>query len=240
MAEWETKVWCNVFCRLMHIDFIELFKGSDTLATRSFIDGDLDSDNTSPFMDFLDEQRAPIHYSPYRLYTIVSPNAYLADKIRQLFTDIGAGFHKRKWCSRHETRTIEFPYKHLYIHSTAPFWCLGKLTRYHQTFDLVGDCYWFIPGYQMVINGETIVLQAQSVIDHVHQASVPDPALSDKFPDHLTGTYVVFRSMLDTAALDDNGDWLVRTLKEAEVEALKEVAHALSQVISPVVVLRPD
>ena len=92
----------------------------------------------------------------------------------------------------------------------------------------------------MVLNGETIVLQAQSIIDHVHQASVPDPALSDKFPDHLTGTYVVFWSMLDTAALDDNGDWLVRTLKEAEVEALKEVAHALSQVISLVVVLLPD
>ena len=50
MAEWETKVWCNVFCQLIHIDFIELFKGSDTLATRAFIDGDLDSDNTSPFM----------------------------------------------------------------------------------------------------------------------------------------------------------------------------------------------
>ena len=46
--------------------------------------------------------------------------------------------------------------------------------------------------------------------------------------------------MLDTAALDDNGDWLVRTLKDAEVEALKEVAHAFSQVISPVVVLHPD
>ena len=92
----------------------------------------------------------------------------------------------------------------------------------------------------MVINGETIVLQAQSVIDHVHQASVPDPALSDKFPDHLTGTYVVFWSMLDTAALDHNGDWLVRALKDPEIDALKEVAHALSQVILPVVVLPPD
>ena len=46
--------------------------------------------------------------------------------------------------------------------------------------------------------------------------------------------------MLDTAALDNNGDWLVRPLKEAEVEALKEVAHALSRVISPVVVRLPD
>ena len=89
----------------------------------------------------------------------------------------------------------------------------------------------------MVINGKTIVLQAQSVIDHVKQVSVPDHDLSNKFPDHLTGTYVVFWSMLDTAALDNNGDWLVRPLKEAEVEAPKEVAHALSRVISPVVVL---
>ena len=46
--------------------------------------------------------------------------------------------------------------------------------------------------------------------------------------------------MLDTAALDDNGDWLVRAVKDPEVEALKEVAHALSRVISPVVVLPPD
>ena len=92
----------------------------------------------------------------------------------------------------------------------------------------------------MVINGEAIVLQAQSVIDHVHQASVLDPTLSDKFPDHLTGTYVVFWSMLDTAALDDNGDWLVRALKDTEIDALKEVAHALSRVISQVDVLLPD
>ena len=92
----------------------------------------------------------------------------------------------------------------------------------------------------MLINGETIVLQAQSVIDHVHEASVPDPALSDKFPNHLTGTYVVFWSMLDTAALDGNGNWLVRALTDSEIEALKEVAHALSLVISPVVVLPPD
>ena len=46
--------------------------------------------------------------------------------------------------------------------------------------------------------------------------------------------------MLDATALDNNGDWLVRPLKEAEVEALKKVAHALSRVISPVVVLPPD
>ena len=89
----------------------------------------------------------------------------------------------------------------------------------------------------MVINGETIVLQAQSVIDHVIQVSVPDPDLSDKFPDHLTGTYVVFWSMLDTAAFDNNGDWLGCPLKEAEIKAFKDVAHALSLVISPVVVL---
>ena len=46
--------------------------------------------------------------------------------------------------------------------------------------------------------------------------------------------------MMDTAALDDNGDWLVRALKDPEIETLKEVAHALSRVISPVVVLPPD
>ena len=92
----------------------------------------------------------------------------------------------------------------------------------------------------MVINGETIVLQEPSLIDHVKHVSVPDHDLSDKFPDNLTGTYVVFWSMLGTAALDNNGDWLVRPLKEPEVEALKEVAHDLSLVISPVVVILPD
>ena len=46
--------------------------------------------------------------------------------------------------------------------------------------------------------------------------------------------------MWDIAALDDNGDWLVRALKDPEVDALKEVAHGLSRVISPVVVLPPD
>ena len=51
---------------------------------------------------------------------------------------------------------------------------------------------------------------------------------------------MVFLSMLDIAALDDNGDWLVRVLKHPEVEALREVACALSRVISPFVVLLPD
>ena len=92
----------------------------------------------------------------------------------------------------------------------------------------------------MVLNGETIVLQAHSIIDHVHRVSVPDPALSDIFPDHFTGTYLVFWSMLDIAALDDNGDWLVRALKDPEVEAFREIAYVLSRVISPVVVLLPD
>ena len=46
MAEWEIKVWCNILCRLIHIDFIELFIGIATLAIRAFMDGDLDSDNT--------------------------------------------------------------------------------------------------------------------------------------------------------------------------------------------------
>ena len=68
----------------------------------------------------------------------------------------------------------------------------------------------------MVINGETVVLQAQSVIDHVKHVSVPDHYLSNKFPDHLTGTYVVFWSMSDAAALDDNGDWLVRAFKASK------------------------
>ena len=165
MAEWVTKVWCNVFCRLIHIDFIELFKGSGTLATRAFIDGDFDSDNTSPFMFFLDREREPIRCVDRR-YATIRPNAYLADKFLNLFVDIGAGFHKRRWCSSHDTQRIEFPHKNLYIHATAPFWCLGQLTRYHQAHDLVGDCYWFLPGHQMVFNGETIVLQAQSIIDH--------------------------------------------------------------------------
>ena len=105
---------------------------------------------------------------------------------------------------------------------------------------LVGDCLWFIPGNQMVINGETIALQAQSIIDHIHQASVPDPALSEIFPDHFAGTHVVFWSMSDAAARDDNGDWLVRALKDPEVDAFNEVAHALLRVISPIVVLPTD
>ena len=132
------------------------------------MDGDLDSDNASPLVEFLSDQQAPIYYSPDRQYEITNPNAYLADTFWQLFVDIGAGLHTRKWCSSHETRQLEFPHKNLYIHATATFWGLGQLTRYHQAHVLVGDCLWFIPGNQMVINGETIALQANIIIDHIH------------------------------------------------------------------------
>ena len=34
MAELEMKIWCNVFCRMLHIDLIHLFAGIDSLSTR--------------------------------------------------------------------------------------------------------------------------------------------------------------------------------------------------------------
>ena len=60
MAEFEMKIWCNMFCRMLSIDLIHLLTGVDTLALRGHIDGDLDTDNTVPFINFLDEHREPL------------------------------------------------------------------------------------------------------------------------------------------------------------------------------------
>ena len=60
MAELEMKILCNVLWRMLHIDFINFFKGVDSLSTRAYIDGDLDTDNTVPFVDFLGKHREPL------------------------------------------------------------------------------------------------------------------------------------------------------------------------------------
>ena len=63
MAKWEIQIYCNVLVRFIHIDFLELSKGSDTLAIRFLIDGDSDSDNTSSFLLFLDDLLLfPLHF----------------------------------------------------------------------------------------------------------------------------------------------------------------------------------
>ena len=57
MMAHEVLIWCNMFCRMLHIDFIHLFTGVDILSLRKYIDGDLDTDNTGPFFAFLDDHR---------------------------------------------------------------------------------------------------------------------------------------------------------------------------------------
>ena len=154
-------------------------------------------------------------------------------------TDIGAGFHKRRLCSRHEYCTPKYPHKKMYLHASGHIWCLGQLTRFHQLYDLVGRCYRFTPGFQCVLNGETLILHAKSVIDHVKQASQQDPDLMELFPLHIPGTYVALWSMMDIAAYASD-ECNIRPLTEHEVEAFEEVAKALLIVISPIVILPPD
>ena len=210
------------------------------MAIRFLIDGDSNSDNTSPFVLFLDDQRAPVGRNTSRfLYTIVNPNCYLADKFWHIFNDIGAGFHTRKWCCQYEVKNVAFPNKNLFVHATAQYLCIGpQLTRYHQAKDLVGDCYWFIPSHQLVMSGETVVLQTHSVIAHLQHVFVPDPNY-ERYPQTCPGSYVVIWSMMDTATIC-NGEWLIRLLKTAEVEAIKQMAIALANVVSPVVILLPN
>ena len=153
MADFEMQIWCNMFCRMLHIDIMHLLAGVDTLALRKHIDGDLDTDNTAPFIDFLDEHRGPLRSrASWVRDSIALPNAWLATTMKQLMTDIGAGFQQRRWCSRHEYRTLKYPHRNLYVHATAHVWCLGQLTRYHQLFDFVGGCFWFPPASQCVLN----------------------------------------------------------------------------------------
>ena len=94
-------------------------------------------------------------------------------------------------------------------------------------YDLVGRCFWFTPGFQCVLNGDTIILQARSVIDHIKQASQQDPELIDRFQDHLSGTYLVIWSMMDTTAFVNN-EWNIRSLRDHECDAVEESVKALS------------
>ena len=240
MLAFEMLIWCNMFCRMLHIDFIHLFTGVDTLALRTYIDGDLDTDNTAPFVEFLED-----HCGPFRSQrqwvndSVIYPNAWLADKWKKLMSEIGVGFQQVQWCSRPEHSTPKFPHRNLYIHATAHNWCLGPITRYHQARDLVGGCLWFPPSFQIVLRGETIILQVKSVMDRVTQGVHIDPDLLDRYPGHLCGTCVVFGSMMDTTALV-HGEWIVRPLRDSEHEVLEKMAQALSLVTSPFVILPPN
>ena len=123
---------------------------------------------------------------------VIYPNAWLADKWKRLMSEIGAGFQQVRWCSRHERSILKFPHRNLYIHATAHVWCFGQITRYHQARDLVGGCLWFPLAFQIVLRGETIILEARCVIDSIEQESQKDPALIDRFPDHLPRFFVRF------------------------------------------------
>ena len=58
--------------------------------------------------------------------------------------------------------------------------------------DLVCDCYWCLPSHQHVLVGETIALQAQSVIAHLQQTFVTDLLKYDKYSQTYPGSYMVF------------------------------------------------
>ena len=57
--------------------------------------------------------------------------------------------------------------------------------------DLVSDCYWFLPAHQHVFVGETIALQAQSVIAHLQQTFVTDVVPHEIDPHTYLGSYMV-------------------------------------------------
>ena len=101
MLAFEMLIWCNMFCRMLHIDFIHFFTGVDTLALRKYIDGDLDRDNTVPFVAFLEDHRGPFRSQPQWVKdSVIYPNAWLADKWKKLMSEIGSGFQQVRWCSR--------------------------------------------------------------------------------------------------------------------------------------------
>ena len=190
MMAYEVLIWCNMFCRMLHIDFIHLFTGVDTLSLRKYIDGDLDTDNTGPFFAFLDDHRGPfgVKYKGQPQWanaSVIYPNSWLANKWKRLFTEIGSGFQQVKWCYRPERGTPQYPYRNVYIHATAQILCFGQITRYHQAKDLVGATFWFLHGFQIVLRGDTIILQAKSVMDRIPQVTQTDPLLLDKFQNHL-------------------------------------------------------
>ena len=141
------------------------------------MDGDSSWDNVFALMSFLGDLRVPAlrNAGGRDKSVIVNPNNWLADKYWIVFKDIGAGFHSCKWCSeRMDDKAVALPYKHPYLHATGQFWVLAsQLTRYHMMADLVGDCYWFPPAHQHVLVGETIALQAKSVIAHLQQNLCP-------------------------------------------------------------------
>ena len=153
---------------------------------RKYIDGDLDTDNTAPFVAFLEDHRGPFRSQlQWVTDSVIYPNAWPADKWKKLMSEIGSGIQQVRWCSRPEHSTPKFPHRNFYIHATAHNWCLGQITRYHQARDLVGGCLWFPPSFQIVLRGETIILQAKRVMDRVTQGIQIDPDLLDRYPGHL-------------------------------------------------------
>ena len=124
MIKFETKVYCNNCLRCFHIDFYDFVKGSDTLAIRSLMDGDSGWGKIAALMSFLNDLRTQSlrNAGGRDPSTIVNPNSWLADKFYQVFKDIGAGFHSRKWCNEHmDDKAVAFPHKHLYLHATHQF-----------------------------------------------------------------------------------------------------------------------
>ena len=126
MMAYEVLIWCNMFCRMLHIDFIHLFTGVDTLSLRKCIDGDLDTDNTGPFFAFLGDHRVPFKGQPqWANVSVIYLNSWLANKWKRFFTEIGSGFQQVKWCYRPERGAPQHPYRNFYIHATAQILCFG-------------------------------------------------------------------------------------------------------------------
>ena len=95
LSFFEMLIWCNMFCRMLHIDIIHFLTGVDTLALRKHIDGDLDTDNTAPFIDFLDEHRGLLRsMASWVRDSIIFSNSWVADTLKNLMTDLGACFQQ--------------------------------------------------------------------------------------------------------------------------------------------------
>ena len=64
-------------------------------------------------------------------FVIVNPNSWLANKIWQLFTDLGSGYYANKWGNEHMNGG-QISSKAFYLHGTSHMCALGgKIARYH-------------------------------------------------------------------------------------------------------------
>ena len=95
------------------------------------------------------------------------------------------------------------------------------------------------PPHQHMLAGETMSLQCQSSIQHILKIYAPDLFKYEKQPDTIPGTYMFFLWIMGTATQVDEL-WISRPLRDAEFEHIETMSAMLANVITPMVILRPN